>query len=251
MAIFPFLLFIFTLIPYIPIDGFQEGLLSIITDVLPPKTYDLIGPVIEDIIKNQYSGLLSFGFIVSLFLMANGVNAIFGGFEYSYHIKEVRNVFRAYFIAVLVSLIIVVFLIITVVIITFLELYIKEKGGLQWLEDNLIWLQIGRALIFLTMIFITVSMLYHYGVKEGKESRFFSPGAVLTTILSILTFYLFGIYVNEFAKYNELYGSIGTLLILMLFIWLNAIILLLGFELNASIATLRKRNKTISTSDNL
>ena len=101
------------------------------------------------------------------------------------------------------------------------------------------------------MIFITVSMLYHYGVKEGKESRFFSPGAVLTTILSILTFYLFGIYVNEFAKYNELYGSIGTLLILMLFIWLNAIILLLGFELNASIATLRKRNKTISTSDNL
>ena len=251
MAIFPFLLFIFTLIPYIPIDGFQEGLLSIITDVLPPKTYDLIGPVIEDIIKNQYSGLLSFGFIVSLFLMANGVNAIFGGFEYSYHIKEVRNVFRAYFIAVLVSLIIVVFLIITVVIITFLELYIKERGGLQWLEDNLIWLQIGRALIFLTMIFITVSMLYHYGVKEGKESRFFSPGAVLTTILSILTFYLFGIYVNEFAKYNELYGSIGTLLILMLFIWLNAIILLLGFELNASIATLRKRNKTISTSDNL
>ena len=251
MAIFPFLLFIFTLIPYIPIDGFQEGLLSIITDVLPPKTYDLIGPVIEDIIKNQYSGLLSFGFIVSLFLMANGVNAIFGGFEYSYHIKEVRNVFRAYFIAVLVSLIIVVFLIITVVIITFLELYIKEKGGLQWLEDNLIWLQIGRALIFLIMIFITVSMLYHYGVKEGKESRFFSPGAVLTTILSILTFYLFGIYVNEFAKYNELYGSIGTLLILMLFIWLNAIILLLGFELNASIATLRKRNKTISTSDNL
>ena len=251
MAIFPFLLFIFTLIPYIPIDGFQEGLLSIITDVLPPKTYDLIGPVIEDIIKNQYSGLLYFGFIVSLFLMANGVNAIFGGFEYSYHIKEVRNVFRAYFIAVLVSLIIVVFLIITVVIITFLELYIKEKGGLQWLEDNLIWLQIGRALIFLIMIFITVSMLYHYGVKEGKESRFFSPGAVLTTILSILTFYLFGIYVNEFAKYNELYGSIGTLLILMLFIWLNAIILLLGFELNASIATLRKRNKTISTSDNL
>ena len=251
MAIFPFLLFIFTLIPYIPIDGFQEGLLSIITDVLPPKTYDLIGPVIEDIIKNQYSGLLSFGFIVSLFLMANGVNAIFGGFEYSYHIKEVRNVFRAYFIAVLVSLIIVVFLIITVVIITFLELYIKERGGLQWLEDNLIWLQIGRALIFLTMIFITVSMLYHYGVKEGKESRFFSPGVVLTTILSILTFYLFCIYVNEFAKYNELYGSIVTLLILMLFIWLNAIILLLGFELNASIATLRKRNKTISTSDNL
>ena len=247
MAIFPFLLFIFTLIPYIPIDGFQIELLSIITDILPPKTYDLIGPVIEDIIKNQYAGLLSFGFIVSIFLMSNGVNAIFGGFEYSYHVKEIRNVFRAYFIAVIVSIVIVVFLITTVVIITFLELFIKEQIGLEWLEDHLLWLKIARGFIFLLMIFTTVSMLYHYGVKEGKYTNFFSPGAVLTTILSILTFYLFGYYVTEFAKYNELYGSIGTLLILMLFIWLNAIILLLGFELNASIYSLRRRNKTFIT----
>ena len=98
------------------------------------------------------------------------------------------------------------------------------------------------------MIFTTVSMLYHYGVKEGKNSRFFSPGAILTTILSVLTFFLFGYYVTEFAKYNELYGSIGTLLILMVFIWLNAIILLLGFELNASIYSLRTQNKNITAS---
>ncbi len=123
--------------------------------------------------------------------------------------------------------------------------------SLGWLEDNLIWLQLGRGFIFLLMIFLTVSMLYHYGVKEGKHSRFLSPGAVFTTILSILTFYLFSYYVNEFAKYNELYGSIGTLLILMLFIWLNAIILLLGFELNATIYSLRRRNKTFTTPEKL
>lgn len=247
MAIFPFLLFVFTLIPYIPIDGFQDGLLSIITDVLPPKTYDLIGPVIEDIIKNQYAGLLSFGFIGSIFLMSNGVNAIFGGFEYSYHVREVRNIFRAYFIAVAVSLVIVCFLIITVVLITVLELLITEQVGLEWLEEHIVWLQIARGLIFIAMIFTTVSMLYYFGVKEGKFSSFFSPGAVLTTFLSILTFYLFGYYVTEFAKYNELYGSIGTLLILMIFIWLNAIILLLGFELNASIYSLRRRNKILAS----
>lgn len=247
MAIFPFLLFVFTLIPYIPIEGFQDGLLSIIIDVLPPKTYDLIGPVIEDIIKNQYAGLLSFGFIVSIFLMSNGVNAIFGGFEYSYHIKEVRNIFRAYFISVAVSLVIVFFLIVTVVLVTFLELFIKEQAGLDWLEEHIVWLQIARGIIFLLMIFTTVSMLYYFGVKEGKFSSFFSAGAVLTTVLTILTFYLFGYYVTEFAKYNELYGSIGTLLILMIFIWLNAIILLLGFELNASIYSLRRRNKMFSS----
>ena len=183
--------------------------------------------------------------------MTNGVNAVFGGFEYSYHVKEIRNVFRSYFIAMLVTLVIVAFLLITVVLIIFFELILKEIVTLGWLEDNLIWIQLGRGFIFLSMIFITVSMLYHYGVKEGKHSRFFSPGAVFTTILSVLTFYLFSYYVTEFAKYNELYGSIGTLLILMLFIWLNAIILLLGFELNASIYSLQRRNKTFVTPEKL
>ena len=247
MAIFPFLLFVLTLIPFVPIEGAQEGLLSIISDVLPPKTFDAVDSVIIDIIKNQYGGLLSFGFIASIFLMTNGVNAIFGGFEYSYHVKEIRNIFRAYFIAMLVSFVIVFFLIITVTIIIYFELILKNSVSLAWLEDNLIWIQLVRGFIFITMIFITVSLLYHYGVKEGKHSRFFSPGSILTTVLSLLTFYLFGYYVNEFAKYNELYGSIGTLLILMLFIWLNAIILLLGFELNATIYSLRRRNKTFVT----
>jgi membrane protein len=247
MAIFPFLLFVLTLIPFIPIDGVQEGLLSIIEDVLPPKTYDAVDSVLVDIIKNQYGGLLSFGFIGSIFLMTNGINAIFGGFEYSYHVKLVRNAFRSYFIAMAVSLLIVFFLIITILMIVFFELILKDLVTLGWLEDNLIWLQLTRGLIFIVMIFSTVSILYHFGTKEGKHSKFFSPGAVLTTILSILTFYLFSFYINEFAKYNELYGSIGTLLILMLFIWLNAIILLLGFELNASIYSLRRRNKKFST----
>ena len=251
MAIFPFLLFILTLIPYVPIDGAQEGLLSIISDVLPPKTFDAVDTVIIDIINNQYGGLLSFGFIGSIFLMTNGVNAIFGGFEFSYHVKEIRNIFRAYFIAMVVSFVIVAFLLITVVIIIFFELILKDYVTLAWLEDNLIWIQLVRGSIFLAMIFITVSMLYHYGVKEGKYSRFFSPGAVFTTVLSVLSFYLFGFYVTEFAKYNELYGSIGTLLILMLFIWLNAIILLLGFELNASIYSLRVRNKSKASPENL
>jgi membrane protein len=100
-----------------------------------------------------------------------------------------------------------------------------------------------RYLFFIFMIFTTVSLLYYFGTKEGKQSSFFSAGAVLTTLLSFVTFYIFGVYVLKFAKYNELYGSIGTLLVLMLFIWLNSIILLLGFELNASMTQLKKEHK--------
>ena len=107
MAIFPFLLFILTLIPYIPIDGFQGELMALISEILPPKTFDAVQSVLNDIINHQYGGLLSFGFLLSIFLMTNGVNAIFGGFEYSYHIKEVRNVIKTYLISMAVSLVMV------------------------------------------------------------------------------------------------------------------------------------------------
>ena len=245
MAIFPFFLFLLTLIYYIPIDGFQEALMSLMQDTLPPKTYGAVEPILDDIVKNQNKGLLSFGFIASIFLMTNGVNAIFGGFEYSYHVKEVRNIFRAYFISLGTSLVMTLFLVVTVALTILYGIAVNRFKTEGWLDNDFFWIQFGTVVLFIFMIFTIVSMLYHYGTKEGKQSSFFSAGAILTTILSIFTFYLFSIYVVEFSKYNELYGSIGTLLILMLFVWLNSIILLLGFELNATLNSLRRKNKAI------
>ncbi|WP_215046372.1 YihY/virulence factor BrkB family protein [Tenacibaculum dicentrarchi] len=245
MAVFPFMLFILTLIPYIPIDGFQENLFGLIQEMLPPKTFDAVDFVLKDIINNQYGGLLSFGFLASIFLMTNGVNAIFGGFEYSYHIKEMRSIFRAYFISLGVSLLMSFFLIITVVLIILYQIALVRIDNTGWLHtDDLNLFYWGRGLLFLIMIFTIVSLLFRFGTTQGKEVKFFSPGAILTTALSLFTFYVFGIYVVEFSTYNQLYGSIGALLILMLFIWINAIILLLGFELNASIYRLKRSHKT-------
>lgn len=243
MAIFPFMLFILTLIPYIPIEGFQESLLTLINEILPPKTYEAVDSVILDIINNKQVGLLSFGFLASIFLMTNGINAIFGGFEHSYHVTQVRNIFRSYFISMLVSVIMAIFLIITVALTGFYRLVLDAMIKKEWITDETLWFELGRGAIFLIMIFTIVSILYKYGTKEGKHTSFFSAGSIFTTFISIFTFYLFSIYVTEFAQYNKLYGSIGTLLILMLFIWLNAIILLLGFELNASIYALRLKNQ--------
>ncbi|QXP68215.1 YihY/virulence factor BrkB family protein [Polaribacter sp. AHE13PA] len=244
MAVFPFLLFILTLIPYIPIEGFQEGLFSFIKEVLPPQTFEAVDVVLKDIINNQYGGLLSFGFLLSIFLMTNGVNAIFGGFEHSYHITDVRNVFRAYFVSLGVSLLMSFFLIIVITSLILYQFALSKIDETGWLDtSDLDLFYYGRSLIFLVMIFTIVSLLFRYGTKQGKQTKFFSAGALLTTVVSLCTFYLFGIYVVKFAQYNQLYGSIGTLLILMLFVWLNAIILLLGFELNAAIYALRFRNK--------
>jgi membrane protein len=252
MAVFPFLLFILTLIPYIPIDGFQEGLFSFIKDILPPQTFEAVNVVIGDIVNNQYGGLLSFGFLLSILLMTNGINAIFGGFEYSYHVTELRNVFRTYFISLGVSLLTSFFLIVTITLVILYQVALSKIDEKEWLNtSDLNLFYYGRGLLFLIMIFTIVSLLFRYGTKQGKETRFFSAGAVLTTFLSLCTFYVFGIYVVKFAQYNQLYGSIGTLLILMLFVWLNSIILLLGFELNASLHALRCINKRVLTNEKL
>ncbi len=244
MAIFPFSLFFLTLIPYIPIEGFQDGLFLIIQDFVPPKTFSAIDGVLHDILKNQYGGLLSFGFLASIFLMTNGVNSIFGNFEYSYHIKEYRNVFKTYFISLGVSLLMSVFLIITVVLIILYQIALVKIDEIVWIDlSGLNLFFYGRSLLILIMIFIVVSLLFRYGTKDqGDEVRFLSAGAILTTVLMMFLFYLFGIYILKFSKYNELYGSIGTLLIVMLYVWLNSIILLLGFELNATLTSLKKSN---------
>ncbi len=241
MALFPFLLFILTLIPFVPIEGFQEGFLNSIQNLLPPNTGDIVNDVINDIANNRYGGLLSFGFIASIFLMTNGVNAVLGGFEYSYHIKdkEMRNVIRQYFISMGMAIVLSFILLLSVAINVYFAIAIHDLKSHGWLEDEMFWIQFGRVMFFVSLLFVSVSFLYKFGTKKIKYLTFL-PGAVLTTLLTIVMFKLFAIYVVKFATYNELYGSIGTLLVLMLFVWINSIILLLGFELNASINRLKK-----------
>ena len=249
MALFPFLLFILTLIPIFSnrIEGFEDGFMYALQQVLPPTTTESVNLVIQDIAvditKNQYSGLLSFGFLTSIFLMTNGVNAIFGGFEYSYHVKITRNIVRQYLVALSVSIALSLLLLLTVAIMIYFEVGIQNLKANDWVENDVFWIQVGRILVFTLMIYTAVSILYNFGTKGNKNKSYFTVGAILTTLLTLLMFYLFGIYVEQFAQYNKLYGSIGTLLILMLFIWLNSIILLLGFELNASMNRLKLKHK--------
>jgi len=240
MALFPFLLFMLTLIPYVPIEGFQEDFLFMIERLLPPNTASSFEGVIRDIINNKYSGLLSFGFIASIFLMANGVSAVFAGFEYSYHVVEMRSILRQYFISMLLAIVLSVILVSVVAFNVYFEIGINDLKAHGWLENDVFWIEKGRYFLLVVLIFFSVSVLYKYGAKEIKHNTFFTPGSVLTTLLTILMFKLFAVYALKFATYNKLYGSIGTLLVVMLFVWVNSIILLLGFELNASINRLKR-----------
>lgn len=242
MALFPFALFILNLIPFIPIDNFQADFLSFVEQGVPPNTFDAIQTIIQDILNNSYEGLLSSGFILSIFLMTNGVNAILGGFEMSTHITVTRGFFKQYFIALAISLTLSLILIITVAAIVVFEVVIQKVKSQGFISDDLYLIEWGRYLFVILMILITTSILYKFGTKETATVAFISYGAVFTTILIIVSSYVFGIYVEKFARYNELYGSIGTLLVLMFYIWINCMVLLLGFELNATISKLKRKN---------
>ncbi|WP_130734148.1 YihY/virulence factor BrkB family protein [Flavobacterium sp. J27] len=242
MALFPFALFILNLIPYIPIENFQDDFLFFVEKGVPPNTYDAIELIIKDIMNTSYKSLLSSGFILSIFLMTNGVNAILGGFEMSTHITITRGFFRQYFIALAISITLSLILIITVASIVIFEVLIQKIKVQGLITNDVHLIEWGRYLFVILMILITTSILYKFGTTETKNISFISYGAVFTTLLIVLTSYIFGIYVEKFARYNELYGSIGTLLVLMFYIWINCMVLLLGFELNATINKLKRKN---------
>ena len=235
MALFPFALFILNLIPYIPIEGFQSDFLQFVRQGVPPNTYDAIYKIINDILHNSHSGLLSSGFILSIFLMANGLNGILGGFESSRHVLIKRGFIHQYIVALGMSLLLSLLLIVTISTIVVFEVFIQKTV----FSDVNQLIVLGRYAFVILMILATTSILFKFGTTHDKNRAFISIGSVFTTILILLDSYFFGIWVIRFSKYNELYGSIGTLLILMFYIWINCMILLLGFELNATVNKLK------------
>ncbi len=242
MSIFPFALFILNLIPFIPIPGFQDDFLNFVETNVPPNTYDAVAVILHDILNNSQSSLLSTGFVLSIFLMANGLNSILGGFETSHHVLIKRGFFRQYFVALAMSLVMSFLLLFTVAIIVVFEVFLQMTKIQDIFSEKIQILEMGRYAFVILMILMTTSLMLKFGTKHTGKRSFISVGSVFSTILIILSSYFFGIWVVRFSNYNELYGSIGTLLIMMFYIWINCIILLLGFELNAAINRLKRKN---------
>ena len=254
MALFPFLLFILNLIPFIDmipfirIDNFDETFLNYLELFLPTDTQTFFTQVFEDIRNKPRGGLLSSVFLLSIFLSANGISAIFGSFEGSYHVNFSRNFFRQYMLSILLSIVIAILSLSSVIIFFYLEFYILNNLD-SLIASEIRWTRIVQYAFFGTFIYIVISMLYYYGTIEGRKIRFFSPGALMTILLFFFTTYGFGVYIENFSTYNQLYGSIGALLIFLLYIWINSNILLLGFELNATLSRFKREPKILSDED--
>lgn len=256
MAIFPLLIFFVTLIPFlipyisVGTENFDAQFLLFLESFLPSATSEYFGEIYQQIKDQKRGGLLSSAFLISIFLVANGVNSIFAGFEYSYHVELTRNFFKQYAYALMVGLILSILVIVGAVVFVYFELFLEntdaffsEAIGFEVQQGDSFLVQLAKVLFFAMLAYLITATLYYFGTAEGRQARFFSAGALMTTLLFLFTSYLFGVYVEKIARYNELYGALGGLLILMVFIWLNSSILLLGFELNATLNVLKKRHK--------
>jgi len=249
LAIFPGIIFLFTLIPYIKVfvEDFQEQLLEFMQMILPQDAYNTIESTLLDIVTNQNSRLLSIGFLMAMIFATNGIHSLMLAFNKSSLVLESRSFMRQRMVALALAIMIIVALTVGMGIITFASFVINHiKNNLEIAKSFWTWLiDLTRWIILLGIYFFTLSMLYKYGPSSSKKWSFFSPGATLATILAALTFWGFAFYINNFNTYNKLYGSIGTLIVIMIWLYLNSLILLIGFELNASIALSKQSIKIV------
>jgi membrane protein len=245
LAIFPAIIFIFTLIPYIPIDNFQDQLFLLIKDMVPAEAFTAIEETVENILKVKRSGLLSLGFFMALIFSTNGFASMMSAFDASLHSFERRTWLGQRLIALLLLAILSVLLTIAIALITYGQSFINYLVNNGYLKDHFIFyaLTLGKWIVILFLFFIANSFLFYLAPAKKTKWRFISAGGTLSTILCIFTFVGFSYYINNFGQYNKLYGSIGTLLVIMLLMYLISMILLIGFELNASINEAIKQSK--------
>ncbi len=233
LALFPGVIFLFTLIPFIPVAGFQSELFKLLRDVLPPNSFDAAYTTITDILTIKRGDLLSVTVLAAFFFATNGTLSLIGNFGQSIHRLNVRGFWSQYLAAFLLTLALSVLLIVGITVLTLSEVNLGE-----WVGGELgLWIAAAtRWIVLLGLVLLSISLLFYFGPMRSAPWRFVSPGALLATLLVWLTSYLFGIYVTDFSQYNQLYGSIGTLMIIQLWLYVNAIGLIIGFELNASMA---------------
>lgn len=243
LAIFPATIALFTLIPYIPIPALDQKIIAFLQTMLPVATYEALAPTVEDTLGTQRKGLLSLGFVSMLYLATNGMMSLIKTFALFQKDSTApsRNYLKKRSIALLLTLVL------TLVLFSAMVLLIVGSQLLRYMishgliaSDFQLYLILGLRLVTVALLLLMAIACIYY-IAPSAQWPFFSFGAFSATLLSLVASFRFSQYVNEFAQYNRLYGSIGIFIALMVWLLLLAVILLVGFELNASVdAVVRK-----------
>lgn len=243
LAIFPAIIFLFTLIPYInEVAPFitRESILEFVSEMLPTTMSETVSGTIVDIVSNTRGGLLTFGFIFSLYLSTNGMMALMRAFNACYKTVEKRGEFKMRMIATALTVglafVIILSLVLLVVgqlMVNYATSHLHEMNMINL--ENLPFFFVLRFVVIFIAFFLAIATIYYFGPAIHYNWRFFSIGSFIATMLNLLVSYGFSYYVTNFGTYNKVYGSIGVLIALMVWIQLVTIVLMVGYEINASI----------------
>lgn len=246
LALFPLILFVFTLIPYLPFPDLKAQVLEQISNFLPAGTFDWVYDTIESIMHQPHSGLMSASILMAFVFGSSGISAIFDGFKNVYMDLDTFSWVKQRFHALCVLFIIGILILLSIAFISFGRTAITAVLRVVGVERIIVFhaLNFFRWLVTVAFVMCSISLLYFFGNADKSRYHFFSPGSLLATVLFIMATVGFDIYISNFSKYNALYGSIGTLIILMMWIWIVAIVILCGNDLNSTILSLARADST-------
>lgn len=247
LAAFPAIIFLFTLIPYIPIEHLDQQIMELLRENIPSGIYEDADQTIMDIISRPRKGVLSFGFIFAMIASTNGMMSLMRSFDMVYDDNDTRGFLKLRGIATLLTLLLILVLFLSVILLIVGDAVMNILSDWNILRDT--WmislLNITRYLISFGSLMLTISMIYRFAPSHGRQFSFINAGAVIASVLILFATYGFSFYLSRFSSYNKLYGSIGTMIALMIWLYLLAFVIILGFEINAGINT-ATRAKAIS-----
>ncbi len=252
MSIPPTCLFLFTLIPNLPFiskRSLKKELHGLIVDIVPAKTYNtgLIN-FVDSFINGSKIGLISFSFILSLFFASNAIMGVMRSFNKDYIGFEKIKGLRKRWIALKLTILLFGLLMLCLVLLLLQNNILNWIGVKNRLTKDIILY--GKWVLIIALIFYSFAFIYRYAPATTKRWNLVSPGSVLATFLSIIFTIAFSSFINNFGRFNVLYGSIGTIMVFMILIFINSLVVLIGFDFNVSIKTLKALSEQSKPSQN-
>lgn len=245
LAVAPLLIVVLTILSWIHIDNFQENFLLQIQEVFPGDTYsqlvessmNTLNELIFNKEENQNTIISIVGFVLMLYYASNSVNAILIGFNESYHFEYQGNWLIRRLVSMILLLVLGTFMVVAVLLIMFSGVIIDFLEQFKFISSGVFpWiLNIARWLIAVFLIYTSITTLYNVGEMPRRKWRFVTVGATFATLFFIIGSIGFAYFINNLAQYSKLYGSLGTFMVLLIWLNFNFVILLLGYELNTSI----------------
>jgi membrane protein len=243
LACFPAIIFLFTLIPYIPIADLDKQIMAMLQEVMPKGLYEDADQTIIDILNRPRRGVLSIGFIFTLIASTNGMMSLMRSFDMVYEDVATRGFLKVRAIAIALTLLLVVVLFLAVVLLIVGDAVMNLIGEWHFFKDawTIFFLNVTRYLISFGVLMLAISLIYRFAPTHGNHFTFVNAGSVIASVLILLSTYGFSFYLSNFSSYNKLYGSIGTMIALMIWFYLLALLIIFGFEVNASINTAKQK----------